>query len=775
MKQVIISKKSILFIPFLFIVIVGFKIGLNYYNSTERMEDFVQKQAQTLNQFMLAHRDYYQKIYLNKTIALDEKTVVGLPAFSAYPISQTFSKQNHFNIKIQTVSNRARNEKNQADENEQKAIEFFNKNRDKKEYFAKEESYFQYATPLFIEQKCLTCHGKKEDAPKFISDKYENAYDYKVGELRGIVSIKVPKEKIGSYFTATFFQDVLFDMVMILVVLLVAFYLIKYFKDLAFRLEEEVEEKTQELSSNVAFLESYELAMDESSIISKANLKGEITYVNDNFCKISGYTKEEAIGKKHNFLRHPENPKEIYKEMWKTIQAKKVWKGILQNRGKEKDYWIDATILPILDENNNVVEYIAIRHEITQMIEQQRKLDNIANTDTLTGLGSRIKLHKDIQNCSQGCLAIINIDNFSQVNDFYGHQTGDEIIQKVANNLKKYRCNENNLLYHLQGDEYVIFNSSQKRDIFYENMEQLGKKLSQMEIELKGEKLTFNFAIAISFEAKEKLLATADMALKVAKREDKPFMVYSENISLNGEYENNIKWAKKIKKAIANDKIIPVFQPIVDNTTNNWGKYESLVRLEDDGKLISPYFFLNISKKTKHYITITKIMIEKSFEVFKEKEEEFSLNLTIEDILNSDLKSFIFMMLERYGLGSRVVFEIVESESIENFKEVIEFIDDVKQYGCKIAIDDFGTGYSNFEYLLKLKADYIKIDGSLIKDIDTNETSMIVVKNIVQFAKDLGIKTIAEFVENEAILEKIKELGVDYSQGYYFSEPKRKS
>jgi len=166
-------------------------------------------------------------------------------------------------------------------------------------------------------------------------------------------------------------------------------------------------------------------------------------------------------------------------------------------------------------------------------------------------------------------------------------------------------------------------------------------------------------------------------------------------------------------------------------------------------------------------------MLSKSFEAFKNTDNEFSVNITIEDILNNNIKEYIIMMLEKYNIGSRVVFEIVESESIENFKEVLYFIKNIKSYGCKIAIDDFGTGYSNFEYLVKLEADYIKIDGSLIKEIDTNITSQIVVKNIVNFAKDLKMKTIAEFVENEFIFKKVKELGVDYSQGYYFSEPKR--
>lgn len=165
-------------------------------------------------------------------------------------------------------------------------------------------------------------------------------------------------------------------------------------------------------------------------------------------------------------------------------------------------------------------------------------------------------------------------------------------------------------------------------------------------------------------------------------------------------------------------------------------------------------------------------MLKKSFETFKDKTQEFSVNLTIADILNLSIKNYIFELLELYGIGERVVFEIVESESIENFAEIAAFIASVKSFGAKIAIDDFGTGYSNFEYLLRLKADYIKIDGSMIRNIDSDGDAQIVVSTIVDFAKKMGVKTIAEFVENESIYNKVKELGIDYSQGYYFSEPK---
>jgi EAL domain-containing protein (putative c-di-GMP-specific phosphodiesterase class I) len=195
---------------------------------------------------------------------------------------------------------------------------------------------------------------------------------------------------------------------------------------------------------------------------------------------------------------------------------------------------------------------------------------------------------------------------------------------------------------------------------------------------------------------------------------------------------------------------------------------------DEDGNIILPFFFLDVAKKTKKYFDITKIVIAQSFEMFKDKDVEFSVNLSIMDILEPRIFNYILMMLKKYDIGSKVVFEIVESEYIENFQTVINFIDEVKKYGCKIAIDDFGTGYSNFAYLIKLKADYLKIDGSLIKNINTDQNSYLVVLTIVEFAKKLGMQTIAEFVENEHIFKIVKELGIDYSQGYHFSPPQKK-
>ena len=176
-------------------------------------------------------------------------------------------------------------------------------------------------------------------------------------------------------------------------------------------------------------------------------------------------------------------------------------------------------------------------------------------------------------------------------------------------------------------------------------------------------------------------------------------------------------------------------------------------------------------KKSNQYIKLTKVVIEKSFKKFEHLDFEFSVNISYEDVENPDFLDFIKEMLKKYNVAKKVVFEILEDENVKDYGLLILFVDQIKTLGCKVAIDDFGSGYSNFEHILKMNIDYLKIDASLIKNIATDENSYKITKTIVEFAKNLNLKTIAEYVENKEIFNLTKELGVDYSQGYYFSAP----
>ncbi|MGL4368056.1 MAG: EAL domain-containing protein, partial [Spirochaetota bacterium] len=269
------------------------------------------------------------------------------------------------------------------------------------------------------------------------------------------------------------------------------------------------------------------------------------------------------------------------------------------------------------------------------------------------------------------------------------------------------------------------------------------------------------------------IVARADMAFKKARIMKKNFLVYDESMQISREFEENICWTKKIRKAIKSDSVIPYFQPIIDNTTGCIKKYECLIRMRDEsGIILYPGAFLNTAKRSRLYPMLTRIMIEKVFETFHGRDMEFSINISVDDILSPDTTHYIYDILTIYRkIAHRAVFEIVESEGIENYEEVRSFISQVKSFGCKIAIDDFGTGYSNFDYIMKLDVDFLKIDASIIKNLPEDPNARIITETIVAFCKKMGIQTVAEFVHSREVYDIVREMGIDYSQGFFLGEP----
>lgn len=518
-------------------------------------------------------------------------------------------------------------------------------------------------------------------------------------------------------------------------------------------------------------LKQYNEATKDSNIISTADLKGNITYVNDKFCEVSLYTYEEVLGKPHSIVRGEEDGK-IFQQLWETIKNKKVWYGVLKNRKKNGEfYWVNINIRPILDEKNEIIEYIAIRHEITDLILKTEELKRNLRLDFLTNIGNRYKLIEDVSKSVNPCISILDIVSFSDVNDFFGYKTGDNVLKIVARKIEELLIDkENYKVYRDHSDTFCIVAENEDRDKFIKNIDEISKTIAKVPIVIKSRELYVQLSYVFSFESKENLLETANI-IKRYSQANKNIIVYDKALELEKDYEKNIFWTLKIKKALDEDKIVPYFQPIYNLKTNKIEKYEALVRLIDGNNVISPYYFLDISKKSKQYLQLTKTMIQKTFDYFRDKDFEFSINLTFEDIKSEYISSFIIELLKEYKIGHRVVFEIVESKEIDNFRKINEFFVTIREYGCKIAIDDFGSGYSNFEYLAKLNVDYIKIDGSLIKDILINKSSQNIVSMLVNFAKGQKVKTIAEFVSNKDILNKVRELGIDYVQGYYIKEP----
>ncbi|WP_066167594.1 bifunctional diguanylate cyclase/phosphodiesterase [Aliarcobacter cryaerophilus] len=552
------------------------------------------------------------------------------------------------------------------------------------------------------------------------------------------------------------------------IIFLLAFLIIKHFSLRKLKSEQ------KELQRKANILRQYNKATKSSNIISNSDLKGNITYVNDTFCEVSQYKREEIIGKPHNVLRGEEDP-EIFRNLWKTIKSGNIWRGNLKNKKKDGTfYYINTTISPIFDENGEIFEYVAIRHEITDLVLKTEKLNRILREDYLTEIGSRYKLIEDISNQENLSISILDIKNFSDVNDFFGYKIGDYILKLVAKRIEELVIKKSNYsVYRLTSDVFAILASNESKIDFMKNVKEISKIISSKAIRAKGREVFVSINYTFSFEPKNSLLETANVIRKYSKTNPNQ-IIYDRSLEIEKDYEKNIFWTLKIKKALENNDIIPYYQAIYNLQTNKIEKYECLMRLNDSGKIVSPFFFLDIAKKSGQYLQLTKRMIDSSFEYFKDKDFEFSINFTFEDISNEEISNYVIEKIKELNIGNRVVFEIVESEEIDDFNLINGFFCTIRELGCKIAIDDFGSGYSNFEYLIKLDADYIKIDGSLIKDVLVSKGNENIITMIINFAKDQGFKTIAEFVSSKDILEKVKYLGVDYVQGYYIHEPSDK-
>ena len=416
------NKNLLYFIPIVFILVIIFRITYSYYDIKQQLYKFAKEEAEVLNSYVIANRNYYQKLFLDKTIALNEKTLHALPAYSSTPISEVFSKDNSLNIIVKTVSDRARNPLNNADTQEMKSINYFKNNKNIDEYFNDEDSeFYQYGYALRITKKCLTCHGEKSKAPKFIQERYAKSYNYKLGDVRGIVSVKLPKKVLDRYFLKTFFYSIVYDVFLLLMLFGFIYYLLRKFKKINTLLNIEVEEKTSALVSKNNFLKSYTYALNSSAAVTKTDINGLITYVNDKFLIDSGYEKDEVIGHTHVLIKHPDTDKELIKDMWDTIKSKNIWTHIIKGLRKDKSTFISkVSIIPVVDAYGDIIEFIAARIDITELVESKNKLEKIIITDSLTNLPNRQKLIDDINQSEINKekslhLALLNIDSFKEI------------------------------------------------------------------------------------------------------------------------------------------------------------------------------------------------------------------------------------------------------------------------------------------------------------------------------------------------------------------------
>ncbi|MCX6077647.1 MAG: EAL domain-containing protein [Campylobacterales bacterium] len=418
--------------------------------------------------------------------------------------------------------------------------------------------------------------------------------------------------------------------------------------------------------------------------------------------------------------------------------------------------------------------FVKNSHENKKLQETKKSLEYSLTYDMLTGLYNRKALEAELSQIDFPHVLILDINGFKDINDVYGNDVGNTLLKDLATFLKNSRTDIHDFkIYRLGGDEFAILFDDINKDVAFNIAIKLEKNISEHIFAI--DELRLNLTVSIASNNITPILENADLALKLIKKEHRKHVIaYKESLNLKKSVQENLDTLKLIKDAVSNDKIVPFFQPIVNLQTAKIEKYEALVRLKlPDGTFLPPIKFLDTSKKTSYYHEITKIMIEKTIKVAGQfPKYRFSLNISMQDILDQEITDMLLQSLRLNPLiSSRIDIELLEVEHLENLEMVQEFIKELHKFGSKILIDDFGSGYSNFSYFSDLDIDIVKIDGSIVREITTNNRKLHMLRSIHKFSHGMDMQSVAEFVETKESAMLLKEIGIEYGQGYYFSKP----
>lgn len=430
--------------------------------------------------------------------------------------------------------------------------------------------------------------------------------------------------------------------------------------------------------------------------------------------------------------------------------------------------------------------WIIVLRDVTKQHQDLTQIAYMANYDTLTGAYNRNRFEEEIELSvnqnrrlkTTSAIAIFNIEHLKEVNDSFGYFYGDQVL-KTFHQLLKEQIRTTDMLFRLGADEFAILFNNISYASIEKLLEKIFKHLKNSPLKLQKQHYIIKAHAGVALFPVEgcsghDIGIKADLALIQCKEErTKRFHIYQEEDNLNGAYKSNIMILNQLEIAIKNNSFVFLYQPIVDLRSNEILKYEMLIRLRENNTLISPDAFLPIAQRYDLMPEIDELVIKKTIEILEtDKKTHLACNISSHALNNKNLLAYLTEKLSNNDwIAKRITLEITETDAIANIDNSLNFINHCKALGLKFAIDDFGVGHSSYSYLKHLPIDYLKIDGSFIKNIDKNKVDEHLVKSMVTLAKALKIKIIAEYIKSEAIANLVKDLEVHYGQGYYFSKP----
>ncbi len=445
------------------------------------------------------------------------------------------------------------------------------------------------------------------------------------------------------------------------------------------------------------------------------------------------------------------------------------------------------------NEDREQVTILSVGLDLSDRKKAEENLAWLADHDPLTEIYNRRRFQSEFQkalNVSKrtgepGAVIFFDIDQFKSFNDTGGHMAGDIILQQIAWRLKR-EIRETDIIARLGGDEFAVLleNSDQEGVLAFAS--KLCDQILAVEIQVQDSSYRASISAGVALFPQhgttiEELMANADFAMYAAKslsNARNSWQLYSGSEVEKSELKNIINWKTKIQDALDSDGLILHYQPILDIRNNVISHYEALVRMLDkDGGIIAPGYFIPVAEKTGLIYEIDLRVVElavKALKEFKAQGHKISMavNLSARAIVSADYVKYVDRLVEDAGLSqSDLIFELTETSAVEDITHAAEIIDEFRRRGFRFSLDDFGVGFSSWYYLRQLAVDYVKLDGSFVKNMVTDFEDRLFVKSINDVVQGLGKQSVAEFVEDEKILQLLTQLGVNYAQGYFIGKP----
>lgn len=526
------------------------------------------------------------------------------------------------------------------------------------------------------------------------------------------------------------------------------------------------------------------------------NERSEIISVNNAFTNITGYSFNEIEYKNPKILKSGKHDKEFYINLWNELYKTGSWKGEIWNRKKNGEIypeWLNLSV--VKDNNGKVLNYVALFSDITKIKDSNAKIDYLAHHDPLTNLPNRLllkaRLNKSIEKCNdlKQRLAVffVDIDNFKIINDTYGHSIGDKIINLVAQRLQK-NIRKNDTISRIGGDEFIIV----IEDILEEkDIKKIASKIiSDFNEPIKLEEYLFDTTISMGISifpnnglTVEDLIKQADTAMYIAKNSGRnQYQFYKEEMT--SEIFEKIVMKQEISDAIKNNEFEVYYQPQIDIKSNKIIGAEALLRWNHKTLgLISPNDFIPHAEETKLIIPLGDFVLKTACLFIKSlhdknllKNGKIAVNISAVQLKHSDIFKNVLNNLKDTNLEPEFLeLELTETFIMENIKESILILKNLKEIGVQLSIDDFGTGYSSLSYLKQFPIDKLKIDKSFITEIPNSQKDIAIAKTIIALAKGLGIKVIAEGVEKENQKDFLTLENCDQIQGWVYSKALREN